>query len=124
MKIYSFSLKNIVFDIFVLEKFFNVQKEPPEMSAKLKLLQTRLRRVERDSHKQKVNQSKKVFFHYTFPVLGIGTNGLDITKLCSVTVYQLLNQFDRYSLYTQYEQSVQAAMAGAKVDIVDWLIEI
>lgn len=119
-----FQLKNIVFDIFVLEKFFNVQKEPPKMSAKAKAIADKIKKSRERLAQTKGESEQKSILSLYLSVLGIGTNGLDITKLCSVTVYQLLNQFDRYSLYTQYEQSVQAAMAGAKVDIVDWLIEI
>ena len=41
-----------------------------------------------------------------------------------LTIYQLYDQLERYNLYSQYENSLQAALAGAKVDIVDWLKKI
>src|SRR5574344_2521059 len=54
--------------------------------------------------------------------LGIGTNTLNIHNVLDLTLYQLLNQLERYGLYTQYNISIQAKMAGAKdVEDVDWL---
>lgn len=119
-----FEIKNIIFDIFVLERFFNVQKNQPEMSARAKAIADKIKKSREKVAQDKGTSEQKSIFSLYLSVLGIGSNALDMTKLCSLTVYQLLNQFERYSLYTQYEQSVQAAMAGAKVDIIDWLIEI
>ena len=57
--------------------------------------------------------------------LGIGTNTLNIHNVLDLTLYQLLNQLERYGLYTQYDISIQAKMAGAKdVEDVDWLKDI
>ena len=57
--------------------------------------------------------------------LGIGTNTLNIHNVLDLTLYQLLNQIERYGLYTQYNISMQAKMAGAKdVEDVDWLKDI
>ena len=57
--------------------------------------------------------------------LGIGTNTLNIHNVLDLTLYQLLNQLERYGLYTQYNISIQAKMAGAKdVEDVDWLKDI
>lgn len=45
----------------------------------------------------------------------------DLDYLTGLTVYQLQNQFERFSLQTGYLQSFQAALAGAKdIDMVDW----
>ena len=57
--------------------------------------------------------------------LSIGTNSLDINKLLDLTLYQLFDQLERYGLYTAYDMSVKAKMAGAKdVEDVDWLKNI
>ena len=57
--------------------------------------------------------------------LGIGTNTLNIHNVLDLTLYQLLNQLERYGLYTQYNISIQAKMAGAEgVEDVDWLKDI
>ena len=57
--------------------------------------------------------------------LGIGTQALSINIILELTLYQLLNQIERYGLYTQYEMSIKAKMAGAKdVEDIDWLKDI
>lgn len=57
--------------------------------------------------------------------LGVGTNSLNIHDVLDLTIYQLLNQLERFSLYTKYNASIQARMAGAKdVEDVDWLKDI
>ena len=57
--------------------------------------------------------------------LSIGTNSLDINKLLDLTLYQLFDQLERYGLYTAYDMSIKAKMAGAKdVEDVDWLKNI
>ena len=57
--------------------------------------------------------------------LGIGTNALTINNILGLTLYQLLNQLERYSLYSQYDMAIKAKMAGAKdVEDVDWLKDI
>ena len=57
--------------------------------------------------------------------LGIGTNTLNIHNVLDLTLYQFLNQIERYGLYTSYEVSMKAKMAGAKdVEDVDWLKDI
>lgn len=57
--------------------------------------------------------------------LGIGTNSLNIHNVFNLTIYQLLNQLERYSLYTAFNVANQAKMAGAKdVEDVDWLKDI
>lgn len=57
--------------------------------------------------------------------LGIGTQTLNIHNILELTLYQLLNQIERYGLYTQYDMSIKAKMAGAKdVEDIDWLKDI
>ena len=57
--------------------------------------------------------------------LSIGTNSLDINKLLELTLYQLFDQLERYGLYTAYDLSIKARMAGASdVEEIDWLKNI
>ena len=57
--------------------------------------------------------------------LSIGTNSLDINKILGLTLYQLFDQLERYGLYTAYDMSIKAKMAGASdVEDVDWLKNI
>ena len=74
---------------------------------------------------EKMNGSREIdiLSHYV-SILSIGTNALNISTVKDLTIYQLYDQLERYNLYSQYENSLQAALAGAKVDIVDWLKKI
>lgn len=57
--------------------------------------------------------------------LSIGTQSLDIFKLLNLTLYQLFDQIERFTLYEQYKISIQAKLAGAKeVENVDWLQDL
>ena len=45
--------------------------------------------------------------------------------LSNLTVYQLHNQFERFNLFTNYNQNMRALLAGAtNVELVDWYKKI
>ena len=57
--------------------------------------------------------------------LGIGTNSLNIRDVLELTLYQLFDQLERYSLFMSYNIAIKAKMAGAEgVEDVDWLKNI
>lgn len=57
--------------------------------------------------------------------LGIGTNSLNIKDVLELTLYQLFDQLERFSLFSAYEIAIKAKMAGAEgVEDVDWLKNI
>lgn len=57
--------------------------------------------------------------------LAIGTNALTMKEVLDLTLYQLFDQLERYSLFNSFNISIQAKMAGAKdVEDVDWLKNI
>ncbi len=57
--------------------------------------------------------------------LGIGSNAYTLQNLLDLTLYQLFDQLERFSLHSSYEVVMQAKMAGAKdVEDVDWLKNI
>lgn len=68
-------------------------------------------------------QNKSIFSHY-ISILSIGSNALNIDTIRNLTIYQLYDQFERFGLFSQYQQSLQIAVAGAKTEIVDWFKEI
>lgn len=66
-------------------------------------------------------QSSSILSKY-ISSLGIGTNTLNIKDILGLTLYQFFNQLERYDLFTKYNISIQARMAGAKdVEDIDWL---
>lgn len=57
--------------------------------------------------------------------LGIGTNSLNIKDVLELTLYQLFDQLERFSLFSSYNIAIKAKMAGAEgVEDVDWLKNI
>lgn len=113
-------IKDIIAQIFKFDKLFadqqlNVQSEKAKSIAK-KLKASREKR-------NKDNKKETTIFSYYISVLSIGSNTLNISNLCNLTIYQLQDQFERFMLYSQYDQSMKAALAGAKVEIVDWLTQ-
>ena len=90
-----------------------------EIAEKIKRGRERAARLKGEKRQQSSFLSKYI------SSLGIGTNTLNIHNVLDLTLYQLLNQLERYGLYTQYNISIQAKMAGAKdVEDVDWLKDI
>ena len=90
-----------------------------EIAEKIKRGRERAARLKGEKRQQSSFLSKYI------SGLGIETNTLNIHNVLDLTLYQLLNQLERYGLYTQYNISIQAKMAGAKdVEDVDWLKDI
>ena len=90
-----------------------------EIAEKIKRGRERAARLKGEKRQQSSFLSKYI------SGLGIGTNTLNIHNVLDLTLYKLLNQLERYGLYTQYNISIQAKMAGAKdVEDVDWLKDI
>ena len=90
-----------------------------EIAEKIKRGRERAARLKGEKRQQSSFLSKYI------SGLGIGTNTLNIHNVLDLTLYQLLNQLERYGLYTQYNISIQAKIAGAEgVEDVDWLKDI
>lgn len=114
--------KDTVQQIFKLNKII----EQSSLNPKGKLAEKIASKMQQTRAKiEKMNGTKEIdiLSHYV-SILSIGTNALNISTIKDLTIYQLYDQLERYNLYSQYENSLQAALAGAKVDIVDWLKKI
>lgn len=74
---------------------------------------------------QGTNDKQSSFLSKYISSLGVGTNSLNIHNILDLTLYQFLNLIERFGLYTAYNISTQAKMAGAKdVEDIDWLKDI
>ena len=115
-------LKDVIKEIFKLNKI----TENSSLNPKGKLAEKIASKMQKTRAKiEKMNGPKgaDILSHY-ISILSIGTNALNISTIKDLTIYQLYDQLERFNLYSQYQSSTQAAMAGAKVDIVDWLKKI
>jgi len=74
--------------------------------------------------KESANQKIDMFSRY-ISILAIGEQK-DINSLMNYTVYQLLDEFERYKLKIAYDINFQARMAGAKdlKEVEDWMKDI
>ena len=70
-------------------------------------------------------QKESTFLSKYISALGIATQSLNILQALDLTLYQLFDQIERFSLHEAYKISLQARLAGAKdVEDVDWLKDI
>lgn len=115
-------VKDIATQIFTLDKFFGAS-EKPEMSAAAQKIADKMAESEKKIKELKgENEEETSYFSRILSIMGIKS---DLNYLASLTVYQLSNQFERMNLFTSYEQSLQAILAGASnVEMVDWYKKI
>lgn len=114
-------LKDIIYKIFIFDKLFDKARYKPVNEAAARIA----KKLELAKAKTKVkdsNNNENSFIANIISILGV--NHQNINDLTNFTLYQLYNQFERYSLYLQYDQGMKAALAGAKVDIVDWFKQL
>ncbi len=104
----------------------NVEKEFNPAGDKAREIVDKIKRAREKAAKQKGETPKQTSYLSKYiSGLGIATNSLNINNILDLTLYQLLNQIERYGLYSQYDISLRAKMAGAKdVEDIDWLKDI
>lgn len=114
--------RDISIQIFLLNKFFaDVKTEPLSPAAQKiadkmaatekKIKEMKSGGVEDDSQIARI-----------LSVLGVTK---ELSYLNNLTIYQLFNQFERFNLFTNYDQSLKASFAGASnIELVDWYKKI
>ena len=64
---------------------------------------------------QKGDQSASIFSQYV-STLTVGIKSMSLQDCLNLTMYQLFDLMDRYSLYTSWDIDVRSRLAGAKID--------
>lgn len=113
-------IKDIVFKIFIFDKLFDGLKYKP-IDERAQEIADKLQKAKNKMNK---NESKEYQSLLANIISILGVTGQSIIELNNFTIYQLYNQFERFALYMQYDQSIKAALAGAKVDIIDWFKQL
>lgn len=115
-------LRNIAEQIFLLSKFFgeqDVKKLSPaaqKIADKMAASEKKIKRVNGEE------DSENSQFARILSIMGVK---YELDYLSNLTIYQLYNQFERYNLFLNYNQGVQASLAGASnVELVDWYKKI
>lgn len=114
-------IKSVAEQIFLLDKFFgNSGKE--KLSPAAQKIANKIAKSERRI--KEINGEKEEGSYFARILSIMGMHG-DLDYLSNLTVYQLHNQFERFNLFTNYNQSVRASLAGAtNVEFVDWYKKI
>lgn len=130
---YSLNAKNFelfqkyIKQIFCLDKIFSSQQED-EYNAQgtraKKIAEQLKKRHATLSEKNKGQQTKdniSIFSNY-LTILAVGVP-CDINKLKELTIYQLYNLLDRYSLYYNYDLDVRCKLAGSteQTEVENWM---
>lgn len=114
-------IKSIARQIFLLDKFFE-SPEKEEMSPAAKKIADKIAESERKIKEMNGETEEGSYFARILSIMGM--HG-DLDYLSNLTIYQLHNQFERFILFTNYNQSMRAALAGAtNVEFVDWYKKI
>lgn len=116
--------KSIVEDIFLLKKFFGESDQSKKLSPaaqkiadKMALSEKKIKELKNDKDSGDNSQFARIL-----SIMGMRH---ELDYLSNLTIYQLCNQFERFNLLSNYEQGIQASLAGASnVELVDWYKKI
>ncbi len=118
--------KNIISSIFCLKMLFGTEKEynPAGPQAKALVQKFKKRRQKLAELKGQKNNNISILSRY-ISILAVG-NHKDINSLLQYTVYQLFDEFRRYTMKVDFDMCIQAKMAGAQniEDVENWMNEI
>ena len=114
-------IKSVAEQIFLLDKFF-ADSEKEELSPAAQKIADKIAESERKIKEINGENEEGSYFARILSIMGM--HG-DLDYLSNLTVYQLHNQFERFNLFTNYNQSVRASLAGAtNVELEDWYKKI
>jgi hypothetical protein len=114
-------IKSIAEQIFLLDKFFGESKKE-KLSPAAQKIADKIAKSERRIKEMKGEKEEDSYFARILSIMGM--HG-DLDYLSNLTVYQLQNQFERFNLFTNYNQNMKASLAGAtNVELVDWYKKI
>lgn len=76
--------------------------------------------------KQSSNSGTKSIFNQYLSTLTVGMSSMSLLDLINLTMYQLFDLVERYTLYMNWDIDIRSRMAGAKVDkpVEDWMRQI
>lgn len=105
----------------VIKQVFCINSGPMEMQSfnpsnrKAKEIADKLMRGRQRVAAQKTSQNDSIFVQYV-SVLTIGINSMSLKDCLSLTMYQLFDLVERYSLYLNWDLDIRSRLAGGKPD--------
>lgn len=118
------TLQTILREIFCLNKTDQSSFNPQSTKAKeiaRKLMKARQRVAELNAKEN----SGSMFGRY-LSVLTVGLGSMTLQECCQLTMYQIYDLLERYTLYINWDIDIKSRMAGAKGDkpVEDWMKNI
>lgn len=118
-------LQNYMKEIFCVKTGPMDQQSFNPQSAKAKEIAEKLMRGRQRVAEQKGEQSGSAFGRY-ISILAIGTNTIRVSDAINLTMYQLYDLVERYTLYLNWDLDIRSRLAGATPDSKpeDWMKNI
>jgi len=114
-------IKSVAEQIFLLDKFFGESKKE-KLSPAAQKIADKIAESERKIKEMNGEKEEDSYFARILSIMGMHA---DLDYLSNLTVYQLHNQFERFNLFTNYNQNMRAVLAGAtNVEFIDWYKKI
>lgn len=116
------TIQTIVKDIFCIKN--NEQKEFNPASDKAKKIAEKIMRSRQKIAEMKQN-SGSVFSQY-LSVIAVGIPSMSLLDVIQLTMYQMYDLVERFTLYMNWDLDVRSRLAGAKGDkpLDDWMKQI
>lgn len=117
-------LQNILNQVFCLNKSDESNFNPK--GKKAKEIAEKLMKARQRVAKQKEHENGGSMFGQYLSILTIATGSMSLFDCCKLTMFQLYDLVERYTLYTSWDLDIRSRMAGAKGDkpVENWMKNI
>lgn len=119
------SLQRILQEMFCLKKTDQNVFNPADQRAK-EIADKLMRARQRVAQEKSNNGNSGSMLGQYLSILAIGTHTMTLQECCNLTLYQLQDLIERYSLYINWDLDVRSRMAGGTSDrpLDDWMKNI
>ena len=108
-------LQNTISDICCLKTGGGDQKSFNPANAKASEIARKLMRGRQRVAEQKGELNTSIFSQY-LSILAVGLNSMSLNDLMNLTIFQLYDLIERYSLYINWDIDIRSRLAGGKPD--------
>lgn len=108
-------LQNTISDICCLRSSHGDQQNFNPANAKAKAIAEKLMRGRQRVAEQKGEANASIFSQY-LSILTIGLNSMSLQDAMDLTIFQLYDLIERYTLYVNWDIDIRSRLAGAKPD--------
>lgn len=118
-------LQEILKEIFCMKSGLNDQTTFNPADKKAREIAEKLMRGRQRVAQQKGETESSTFSRY-LSILTIGLNSMSLSDIMNLTMYQLYDLVERYTLYLNWDLDIRSRLAGAKPDSKpdDWMKNI